>query len=143
MRLTTDRAEIMAVLGHPDIWPCVAPESVAPDDFEPPLHDHYYLIVGELLPEALFIYHWIDEETLKTHHQVIPEYREKALDYSIESLRWAFTETGAARLVCSIPDRYQNVLAHARRGGFFDWYHENGQQWLKLERMQWALQETL
>lgn len=137
MRLTTDRAEIMAVLGHPDIWPCVAPESVAPDDFEPPLHDHYYLVAGDQ-PEALVIHHWVDGDTLKTHHQVLPQHRERAMEHSLSALAWAFDNTAVERIICSIPHRFPNVLAHAKKAGFTVTHDDGEQHWLKLERSQWA-----
>lgn len=140
---TQDKEAIRAILCHPKIWPMIADDE-SPADFDPPINeDYYYLRTLDPDPTGLFIYHWFDEDTLETHHHVLPEFRGvDSINYSMESVKWVFENTGAKRLVCSIPNEYPNVIAHAKKGGFKDWYESKGVHWLKLERDEWVLSES-
>jgi hypothetical protein len=138
---TFDVELIKSVLCHPVIWPCIAPDWADASEFEPPIDDDtYYLAAHDPELTGLFIYHPAGDGVMKTHHQVLPEYRgNKSIEYSFASASWIFENTGTQRLICSIPKKYENVIAHAKKGGFSDWKTKGEYCWLKLEREEWAM----
>lgn len=133
---TFDTELIKSVLCHPAIWPCIAPAGMEPAGFEPPIDDqHFYLATHDPELTGLFIYHPVADGVMKTHHHVLPEYRgNKSIEYSNASVDWIFSNTGTQRIICAIPENYQNVIAHAKKCGFSDWKTEGDNHWLELER---------
>lgn len=133
---------VMSVLGRDDIWPHISPKGMMPSDFNPPMtEDFYYLAAMAPSLVGIFIYHPTADREMMTHHQVLPEHRgSRSIDYSMASVDWIFRNTDTDRLICEIPEGYENVIAHAEKGGFTKYCKVGDKVRLELERDKWASQ---
>lgn len=141
---STSKADIEAVLKHPDIYDKIADDS-CPDvgDWDvDPLADDSVFLVGYVddAPVAVMAYHKKDDWFC--HVQVLPCFRCYAKEFGGKVLDWFFSNIGGP-LYAIIPVCYPNVSAFAQGFGFeecgiADEYIKNGvshqRKAYKLER---------
>jgi hypothetical protein len=124
MQKTLDRELIMGVLAHPSIWPCIAPEGIKPEEFEPPFDCDYYITDDH---NGLMIAHETPLGML-LHANFIPEARNKA----VECARFAVNESLKKRDVAYalIPQNYPKVYQFSLRVGMQDGGLLNGEHFV-------------
>lgn len=114
----TDPLHVKRYLSHPQIWEAIS-SGVAFEDFIPPMgpNDHY-LVTG---PEAMFYLHpFTAADNWEIHAHVHPDYRRNASESTAKTLRYAFTELSALKVVCLIPEVFPRVRGFALKCGLVD-----------------------
>jgi len=113
---TTDLAKIVKVLKNPEIFERISEDGVYIDNWLPSLDDAIFLTDKENI--GLMIYHEINSITIECHVQVLPEHRDKAMEFGKAVLEWAWENTKATKIVAQIPEIYPDVIKFAYKNGF-------------------------
>ena len=116
---TTDIDLIKSILSNPEIYDRIADDKApSVEDFEPvpPSDFVYYLTDDENI--GLVFLHWKNGVALEGHVHVLKEHRDKAMTFSEKALKWIWKNTGALKIVVSIPSIYPDVVRFVEKNGF-------------------------
>lgn len=113
---TRNTEDINRVLKNPIIFERISEDGMNIEAWEPDTTDVIYLTDDS--NAGIMIYHWINGITLECHVQVLPEYRELAHEFGRLSLKWAWDNTKATKIVAQIPSIYPDVVRFAYKNGF-------------------------
>lgn len=116
LKRTVETEKIKAVLCHPEIFDRIQEDGASSiDDFDPPDTAMYITDENNI---GMMVYHWVNGITLECHVHVLPDYRSKAFEFGQLSIKWAWDNTKATKIVAQIPDLYPDVLKFAIKNGF-------------------------
>lgn len=128
----------MSVLSHPAIWPNIAPDSVEPDAFDPPLEGVEYWAVREDFDkpvQGLFILHH-DGGGVMIHANMLPEGR-GALAEEAGILASEYAKNQYGYVYALIPKAFENVYQFALRCGMQDGGIINGDHYVYKGERRW------
>lgn len=116
---TKDIDKIKRVLCDPEIYERITDDgSPNLEDFKPiPPNDKVYYLTDENNIGVVFA-HWKNYITLEGHVHILKEHRSDAMEFFDKSLKWAWENTRALKIVVSIPDIYRDVLKFVGKNGF-------------------------
>jgi RimJ/RimL family protein N-acetyltransferase len=124
--------EIMSVLKHPVIYDAISSDSCPPlEDFSFEFTDDEFIVGKTDKVIGLMIFHPNDNRWF-CHIQVLPDFREHAMEFCKKSIDWFFETHDENRLYAKIPELYPNVSRFAEKNGFVkdsvlsDTYIKNG-----------------
>ncbi len=115
-----DIKAVERVLKDPEIYERISDDG-SPDidefDISPLLQsDLFYFLAPH--PDMVFWYSPVNHVMFELHVNVLKESREKALGLGLETIKYMFRETNCKKLIACIPDKFQDVLGFALKGGF-------------------------
>jgi hypothetical protein len=113
---TKDVDKIINVLKEPSILDRISEDGFDVDVWMPDIKEAFFITDENNI--GLMIYHWINGVTLECHVQVLPEFRQYAMEFGKKSLEWAWLNTKATKIVAQIPTIYQDVVRFAIKSGF-------------------------
>jgi len=113
---TTNESKIIRVLKDPDIFNRISEDGPELESWMPHIDSAIFLTDDDNI--GVMIYHWINGITLECHVQILPEHRDKALEFGEKALQWAWDNTKATKIVAQIPEIYPDVLKFAYKHGF-------------------------
>jgi hypothetical protein len=104
VRLALNKEDAESIISHPDIYPCVSDDgSVPPDEFEIP-EGMTALVVYDPKPVACVCIHWRNTCMCELHVQVLPDARNKSVEYGHAMLAWIWDNMPVDKLVGLVHD---------------------------------------
>lgn len=107
LKRTFSTDKISSVLKDPTIWPCIA-DDMDKESTDIPLDDNHYLY-----QEGTIIILHPKGDDWQIHVNVLPDYRNGAMDSANEALYYAFNTLDAERVIAYIPQDFGNVYNFA------------------------------
>lgn len=118
MRPVADQELIRAVFARPDIWPHVSDDFSGPaEDWQPQFPDGVHWLMPER-NDACFLMHKHRETIWEVHAAVLPDARERSVEYGKQVIEWMRANTKCACILSYVPRGKYAALALDRALGF-------------------------